>query len=242
MAETQSNSYHLISSVTCPWVQRAVIILSAKKVPFDVTYINLRDKPDWFLKISPHGKVPVLKVIDADGQETPLFESNAIGEYLEETAQPPLHPADPIKRARNRAWTDFLPTFTATINAVNYCPSNEDLPAALDAARVNLAKLETELASHTDGPYFNGPDLSLVDAAYGPFFQRHNLCDQDLQTGLLNEFPHVKAWSDALLANETITGAVADKFPEEFDANLQRRGAYAWEIRSARRAAGQAAE
>ena len=53
-------SYHLISAYTCPWVQRAVIILRAKSVNYEVTYIDLRAKPDWFLEISPHGKVPVL--------------------------------------------------------------------------------------------------------------------------------------------------------------------------------------
>ena len=83
-----------------------MILLRAKDVEFDVTYINLREKPDWFLEISPHGKVPVLKV----GDEV-LFESNAIAEYLDEVFEPRLHPADPVKRAKNRAWTDFLPTF-----------------------------------------------------------------------------------------------------------------------------------
>ena len=79
--------------------------MRAKGVEFDVTYINLRDKPDWFLAISPHGKVPVLH---AGG--VPLFESNAIAEFIEETVDPPLHPRDAIKRAQNRAWTDFVPT------------------------------------------------------------------------------------------------------------------------------------
>ena len=93
-----TEKFHLISAVTCPWVQRAVIMLRAKGVDFDVTYINLREKPDWFLEISPHGKVPVLKV----GDEV-LFESNAIAEYLDEVFEPRLHPADPVKRAKNRA-------------------------------------------------------------------------------------------------------------------------------------------
>lgn len=45
------------------------------------------------------------------------------------------------------------------------------------------------------------------------------------------------AWSGALLANETVTGEVPDNFPEEFDKNLERRGAYAWELIPAGRAA-----
>ena len=39
-----------------------MIVLRAKEIPFEVTYIDLRNKPGWFLEISPHGKVPVLQV------------------------------------------------------------------------------------------------------------------------------------------------------------------------------------
>ena len=117
-----SKKYRLISSVTCPWVQRSVILLRAKNVDFDVTYINLLEKPDWFLKISPHGKVPVLLVDDQ-----PLFESNAISEFLDEMIEPQLHPEDPIKRARNRAWNDFIRDFANAINGINYAKSKEEM-------------------------------------------------------------------------------------------------------------------
>ena len=227
--------YHLISSVTCPWVQRAVIMMRAKGIDFDVTYINLRDKPDWFLEVSPRGKVPVLKVDDQ-----PLFESNAIAEYLDEMVEPKMHPADPIKRARNRAWTDFLPNFVYEgLNLVTYCPSREELPKVLGAARGHLSRLEEALGKErgNDGPFFNGDQLCLVDAAYGPFLQRFSISEKLLKTGLLEEFPRVKAWSDALLANESVVGAVADNFPEEFEANLERRGTYAYALLTAARAA-----
>jgi glutathione S-transferase len=228
--------FHLISSVTCPWVQRAVIMLRAKGVDFDVTYINLRDKPDWFLEISPHSKVPVLKVDDQ-----PLFESNAIAEFLDETFEPRLHPEDPIKRARNRAWTDFLPTFAwgPGLNNVSYCASREALPEALETARQRISRLEEAIEKErgNDGPYFNGETLCLVDAAYAPFFQRFAICDAVLETGLLEEFPLVRAWSETLLADETVTGAVPPEFPEEFDRNLERRGSLAWDLMVAKRAA-----
>ena len=87
-----------------------MILLRAKEIEFDVTYINLLDKPDWFLEISPHGKVPVLKV-----DEEILFESNAIAEYLDEVVPPRLHPEDPLNRAKNRAWTDFVPTLSTKV-------------------------------------------------------------------------------------------------------------------------------
>lgn len=219
-----ATKYHLISSVTCPWVQRSVITLRAKKVDFDVTYINLRDKPDWFLKISPHGKVPVLKVGD-----DVLFESNAITEFLEESFEPRLHPADPIKRARNRAWTDFVPDFAKGLTAINYAKSPEDIAEAVEVASGRVARVERALDTErgNDGPYFNGDRICLVDAAYGPFFQRFAIADSVLKTGLLDKFPLVKAWSETLLATDDIVGAVADNFDEEYRANLTRRGAYA---------------
>lgn len=231
-----TESFHLISSVTCPWVQRAVIVMRAKGVPFEVTYVNLQDRPDWFVEMSPHGKVPLLKVGD-----TVLFESNAIAEFLEETLEPHLHPADPIKRAQNRAWTDFLPTFAwgPGLNNLSYVGSRDDLPNALEIARKRLQPLEAAIARErgNDGPYFNGDKLCLVDAAYGPFFQRFAIAEKALQTGVLDEFPLVKAWSEALLANDTITGAVPETFAEAYDKNLERRGTVAWEIISGAAAA-----
>ena len=199
-----------------------MIVLRAKEVEFEVTYINLREKPDWFLEISPHGKVPVLSV---DGR--PLFESNAIAEFLDEMVPPRLHPEDPIKRARNRAWTDFVPDFSADFGRVYYAADEVALEKGKEAARRRLAKLEEALSKErdNDGPYFNGPDLCLVDAAYAPFFQRYALVETRLGCGLLKEFPRVQAWSDALLANDRVIGSVADSFEREFVVNLHRRGA-----------------
>src|SRR6187431_2734893 len=77
-----TSKFMLCSFKTCPWVQRAAIVLCAKQVPYDITYIDRDKRPDWFLAISPHSKVPVLMI---DGKHA-LFESNAIAEYLEETA------------------------------------------------------------------------------------------------------------------------------------------------------------
>jgi len=210
--------------------------MRAKKVAFEVTYVNLREKPDWFLAISPHGKVPVLKV-DNDV----LFESNAIAEFLDETVEPRLHPADLIKRARNRAWTDFAPDFASALNAIGYAKTREAVAEAVAKAPKALSRLEEALAKERghNGPYFNGDKLCLVDAAYAPFLQRFGLVEKLLRTGLLKDFPLVQAWSDALMANETVTGAVPDNFPQEFVANHRRRESYASTLMAA---AGVAAE
>jgi len=197
--------------------------MRAKAVDFEVTYINLREKPDWFLKISPHGKVPVLLI-----DEQPLFESNAIAEYLDEVVAPRLHPEEPFKRARHRAWTDFVPTFAGGLSGVYSTKTKEDVEQRLGTARERLTKLEEAISQERDneGPFFAGSELCLVDAAYAPFLQRFCLIEQWLKTGVLEEFPLVKAWAGALLADDRIIGSVPDNFAEEFIGNIKRRELY----------------
>ena len=199
-----------------------MILLRAKDVDFEVTYIDLSDKPDWFLKISPHGKVPVLSVDDE-----PLFESNAIAEYLDDVVAPPKHPGDAFKRAHNRAWTDFVPDFSKGIN-IYYTKTKEAMEEKLAAAPVFLQKLEDAIARErgNEGPYFNGPELCLVDAAYAPFLQRLLMVEQFTQTNMLREFPLVQAWAEALVANDSVKGSVADSFNDMFYTNLKNRDFY----------------
>ena len=204
-------------------MQRAVILMRAKQVAFDVTYIDLREKPDWFLEISPHGKVPVLTV---DGE--PLYESNAIAEFLDETVPPRLHPEDPVERARNRAWTDFVPDFAKALSGVYYTKTREAVDEGLARAPRRVARLEEAIERErgNDGPYFNGDTLCLVDAAYAPFFQRFAFAERYLNTGLLDSFPLVEAWSEALLADDLVTGSVVPHFEDEFAKSLVRREFY----------------
>ena len=77
----------LVSHALCPYVQRAAIALAEKGAPFTRRDVDLARKPDWFLAISPLGKTPVLVVDD-----TPIFESAAIIEYLDDTVSPASTP------------------------------------------------------------------------------------------------------------------------------------------------------
>jgi glutathione S-transferase len=81
--ETIMPKFTLISFKLCPYVQRVAIALQEKHIAYDLVYIDLADKPDWFNAISPLGKVPLLKV-EQGGEATVLFESSVILEYLED--------------------------------------------------------------------------------------------------------------------------------------------------------------
>src|SRR2546423_13673584 len=92
----------LISHKLCPYVQRAVIALTEKGIEFERIDIDLGNKPERVLAISPLGKSPVLQV-----GAVAIFESAVILEYLEETEAEPLHPVDPLRRPEHRGRLDF---------------------------------------------------------------------------------------------------------------------------------------
>ena len=215
-----ASKFMLCSFKTCPWVQRAAIVLCAKQVPYDITYIDRDKRPDWFLAISPHSKVPVLQI---DGKHA-LFESNAIAEYLEETAMPRLHPEDPIARARNRAWTDYVPTFASAISKAAYADSEDEFVALAAKIAVPFGKLDAELAQRGNaGPYFNGSKLSLVDAAYAPFLQRYTFMDHIKPLGIIEKFPHLAAWRDALLAAPAVKASTVPNIEAVWQEGLITR-------------------
>ena len=212
-----ASKYMLCSFKTCPWVQRAAIVLRAKQVAYDITYIDRDNRPAWFLAVSPHSKVPVLQI---DGKEA-LFESNAIAEYLEETAAPRLHPEDPIARARNRAWTDYVPTFAAAVSGAMYSDSEEEFARKAAKIAEPFGKLEEALAKRGNaGPYFNGPKFSLVDAAYAPFLQRYTFMNKLRPLGIIEKFPHLAAWRDALLAAPAVKASTVANIEDVWQENL----------------------
>jgi glutathione S-transferase len=227
--------YLLVSFKTCPWVQRAAIVLREKEVAFEFRHIDPDNRPDWFLAISPHKKVPVLRI----DETVSLFESNAIAEYLDDTIAPRLHPADPVARAVNRAWTDYLPTFAAAVTATAYADGEADYAKAAAEIPLPFERLETALAARRSGPFFNGAAYSLVDAAYAPFLQRYHFLDRVRPLGHLEKFPRLKAWSGALLQRSSTHSFPPDEFEAMYRAALKRRGKWVSQFVEAPKAAAE---
>jgi glutathione S-transferase len=208
----------LISHHLCPYVQRAVISLHEKQVPFERVYVDLAAKPDWFLKISPLGKVPVLQVGD-----TSLFESAVILEYLEETLPRPLHPEGPLERARHRAWIEFGSSVLDGIAGLYGALDEDVFGAKARDLRARFARLEQELG---DGPYFAGSSFSLVDAVFGPVFRYFDVFDGIGDFGILSDLPRLAAWRQALSARASVRDAAPWDYTERLRAFLERRGGH----------------
>lgn len=210
----------LVSHHLCPYVQRAAIALAEKSVPFERLVVDLADKPDWFVTLSPLGKVPLLKIAD-QGTDTVIFESAVILEYLEETEAHPLHPADPLERARHRSWIEFGSAILNGIARFYTAKTEADLDRAAEALGGMFVRVEAEL---DDGPWFTGARFSLVDAVYGPIFRYFDVFDAIGDFGVLTGKPKTTAWRSALAARTSVQHAVAPDYPERLTAFLRQRG------------------
>jgi len=209
----------LVSFDLCPYVQRAAIALAEKTVPFERRDVDLAAKPDWFKSVSPLGKVPLLQV----GDEV-LFESTVIVEYLEETQGTPLHPADPLIRARHRAWMEVGSSILADIWTIETTADRKAFETRLRGLREKFERLEAELGNTAEeGPYFAGARFSLVDAVFAPVFRYFDVFDRFVDLGVFIDLSKVQRWRQALAARPSVRNAVAPDYEAKLEAFLRRQ-------------------
>jgi glutathione S-transferase len=208
----------LISHKLCPYVQRAVIALTEKGVVFERIDIDLANKPDWFLKISPLGKTPVLMV-----GEHAIFESAVILEYLEETQATPMYPADPLARAEHRAWIEFGSAVLNDIAGFYTAPDEATLKARASQLEQKFVRLEARVAAAT---WFDGEKFSLVDAVFGPVFRYFDVFDAIGDFGILADKPKLARWRASLAARPSARSAVSADYPALLRDFLIRRHSF----------------
>ncbi|MYJ52066.1 MAG: glutathione S-transferase family protein [Gammaproteobacteria bacterium] len=160
----------LVQSEVCPYAQRTHMCLLEKSVDFEVVEVDLGNKPAWFEEISPYSKVPVLQHGDVR-----LYESSIINEYLEDAfPEPALLPKSPADRARARIWIDFDNVkFVPAFYRVLLEQESSRQQALVDEIIGHLEFFESEgLPGDWEGPFWFGKEVSLVDLALYPHFER----------------------------------------------------------------------
>jgi glutathione S-transferase len=204
----------LISHPICPYVHRAAAMLHHKQVAFELRYVDLdvKPRPDWFVAMSPRGKVPVLLADDR-----PLFESTSIMEFLDETHPPRVLPEEPFERARQRAWIEVANDLFAADFKVVTAPAGE-----VDAARAVLDGVLARFEAEVRGPWFAGERLGIVDLAVAPAAVRLELMARR-GLPLLGGFPKVAAWSAALAALPAVVRATHPDFEARYLAFVRQR-------------------
>ncbi len=184
----------VISFKICPFVQRVTAALEAKQVPYEIEYISLKDKPQWFLDLAPNGQVPVL-VTESGG--TALFESDAIIEYIEDEFGPIEAGVSNEQRALDRAWS-----YLGSKNYLTQCSTMSSKDKATFEDRVErftkaFAKVEAHLSGETK--FFKSEELSNVDLAWLPLLHRAAIIKKHTDFDFLCGLPKTQAWQSVLL-------------------------------------------
>jgi glutathione S-transferase len=175
------------------------MVLHEKGIDFDIYEVDLRNKSEEFLSVSPYGKVPVLAV-----NGTSLYESNVVNEYLDEVHEAPrLMPENPEQRALARSWMAFANEyFFPAIFRVRIGPqrgfSEEQIQEANEKLRDALSRLEHQLEG---GQYLVG-EYTLADIAHaGNFHRLRELAKRGDVS--LERYPNVTTWMERVESRES---------------------------------------
>lgn len=187
-------SLHLYSARTCPFAQRTRLVLQTKGLAFELIEIDLDHPPADFRTISPYGKVPLL---ECEGDR--IWESSVINEYIEERfPQPPLMPGGPAARAKARIWIDYANNvFVPLFYKLLLLQKAEEQQAIADRLRESLLFLEDQALVHAR-PYWLGPEVSLVDYTYYPFFERFPVLEHFRRFSIPEQCPRLHRWLGAM--------------------------------------------
>ncbi|MHA7775495.1 glutathione S-transferase family protein [Roseibium sp. M-1] len=216
----------------CPYVQRVVIVLLERRLPFKRIDIDLDDKPDWLFDVSPCGKVPVIRISTGDW----LFDSSVIARYLDTLSGEGLLPSDPLARARQEAWITFADGMLAGVADMIY----RDLSAkAFHGSITDLAHcLTTVAARFAPERYFAGSEFGLADAVFATLFRCFPVLDEIADGTLEKDLPVVLAdWWAEIRDRPAVADAVPRSYHEELRTFIAARDSYAGRFLASRPAA-----
>ena len=186
----------IYSSEGCPFAQRTRMVLTEKGIPFNLTEVDLENKPDWFEDISPYGKVPL---IIHEGQR--IYESAIINEYLDEVfPDPSLMPSDSRGRAQARIWMHYCDNYYLSaawgLRASKGDPKKQAEALAKLADKLRFMENEGLRKLSDKGPYWLGTKLTLVDIQYSPFFERFGVYEELFGAQIPDECTRLKEWRE----------------------------------------------
>ncbi|HHB92094.1 MAG TPA: glutathione S-transferase family protein [Thioploca sp.] len=208
----------LILFAACPYGQRILITLLYNNQPHKLTIIEPGNLPDWFEQVSPLGNVPILRVEN----ETTIFESSVINDYLNQIAANSLLPENPLHRAKCCSWIEFCSTCLGSFIGMISAKTEIAFTEVRDNFLKNLQILEQQVDEN--GPYFIGEQFTLVDSSYAPLFLRMHHLSEIIDFYKPEELPKIKNWSEKLLALEAVQNSTVGDFSKLFRTFIQKRG------------------
>src|ERR671916_2091390 len=189
----------LYNTQRCPYARRTRIVLHEKGIDFDVHEVDLSNKSEEFLSVSPYGKVPVLAVNGIS-----LYESNVVNEYLNEVFETPrLLPENPEQRALARSWMAFaddyfFPFIFRMRMGSQRGFSEEQIQEARERLQDSLSRLERQL----EGKEYLVGEYTLADIAHAGNFHRLGVLAKSGEVSI-EKYPSVMVWIERVENRES---------------------------------------
>ncbi|KAJ5700337.1 hypothetical protein N7536_003350 [Penicillium majusculum] len=211
----------LFGSCFCPFVQRVWIALELKGIPYQYIEVDPYEKPQSLLEVNPRGLVPALRHDDWG-----CYESNVLLEYLEDLGVgAAMLPGDPKLRAHCRLWADhvnrhIVPSFYRILQEQDQQKQIEKTQELRDAMEKLLE------VAHPKGPFFMGPQMSLVDVQAAPWIIRLRRVLKPYRGWPdAEEGSRLAIWMDAIETNQHVqaTTSTDELYHDSYERYAQNR-------------------
>ncbi|KAL4652324.1 hypothetical protein ACB092_01G225000 [Castanea dentata] len=172
----------------CPFCQRVLLTLEEKHLPYDLKLVDLAHKPDWFLKINPGGKVPVIKL-----NEKWISDSDVIAQALEEKyPDPPLGTPPEKASVGSKIFSTFI----------GFLKSKDPSDGTEKALISELSSFNNHIKDN--GPYVNGKEVSAVDLSLAPKLHHLEIAlGHYKKWSVPDSLPHVKSYMKAIFSRDS---------------------------------------
>jgi len=193
---------------TCPYAARAYIVLKELNIPFEVTDVSGRPKPDWYLRINPRGKVPAIRIPQLNNQV--IYESAIICEYLcDSSSSQTLMPSDPVERATIRLLNDHCDTIFTKTQFTFLMNKDADKDNELVSDMENALLVYEEQLEKSGGPFLMGENFTLSDLHILPFILRLVVSLKHFKNYQLpvDKFPKFLEWYELCSQRESVVAA-----------------------------------
>ena len=213
----------LVATAFSPYCQRVEMLLVEKNIPYKKREVDLANRPEWFVKDAPLGKVPLLYI-----DNKALFESIAICEYLIEAFELDLHSKDLLTKSLHRGWIEIG---NVILKAIFSLISAKDQDGFNDKKLALISKLAILEANLRYSPYFDGELFLLIDISMAPMFKILVSLDNKFCLEIFDKFPKVTAYAENLITRHSLGQVIPKNYAEIFDKFLAKRGSYLLKIK-----------
>ena len=217
-------NFKLYTSPLSPYGHRVEMCLLEKNISFERIYVDLGNKPDWFIQLSPLGKAPILQI-----ENQVLFDSIAICEYLEETfKEVALHPVDPIQKAINRGWMDFSNGLVSSIFQLASTQNIESFEAKILEIKDKINHFDNNLPTTK---FFNGDNISIIDICMVSAIIPFTFIESEFAIDINDNEGVFFDYCNNLMNIENLNKIIPENYEEIFRSYLTKRNSYLLQLK-----------